>query len=42
MDEFLGIENLSDDFVRSAIACLEFARDRPNLLGSVVNLHLLV
>lgn len=32
-DEFVGIENLSDDFVRSAIACLEFARDRPNLLG---------
>lgn len=32
-DEFVATVDLPDEFVRSARACLAFARDRPNVLG---------
>ncbi|KAG8367738.1 hypothetical protein BUALT_Bualt16G0104100 [Buddleja alternifolia] len=32
-DAFVVYEELSDDFVRAAAACLDFARARPNLIG---------
>ncbi|XP_075099962.1 zinc finger protein VAR3, chloroplastic isoform X2 [Nicotiana tabacum] len=34
-DSFVAYEELSDDFVRAASVCLTFARERPNLIGSL-------
>nr|XP_016469772.1 PREDICTED: zinc finger protein VAR3, chloroplastic isoform X3 [Nicotiana tabacum] len=34
-DSFVAYEELSDDFVRAASVCLTFARERPDLIGSL-------
>ncbi|CAN1768512.1 Zinc finger protein VAR3, chloroplastic [Linum perenne] len=33
LEEFVDAENLPDDFVRTAVACLAFGRDKPQILG---------